>query len=401
MFRTTKSQKYIFTLVTLIYWISMYIYVPTFSPYLNSKGFSLQFIGIVISSYGLVQLLVRFPLGIWSDRFGKRKPFIVLGMLCALISCLLFLLSGSWIWPLAGRIVAGVCASTWVAYTVMYAGFFKTEQTGRAMGNISFVTVSGQMIGMLLSGWLADGFHANMPFIIGAAAAVLGLLLALFLQEHAVNDRQGMSLANVKEVVKTKLLWRVSYLSILAHCVLFITMFGFTPLKAEALGAGGLELTIVVFAFMLPHAVASFITATIFVPRFGQYGTIMISFVLSGICTAAIAIVPSLELLYVTQAVNGFAQGLHLPLFLGLAIKEVASWGRATAMGLYQAVYAAGMFSGPFLAGFLNQQWGLGSGFALGSVLALAAAIFTAIWAGQERKRKKKLPAEMPSSLQG
>ncbi|WP_138751508.1 MFS transporter [Paenibacillus sinopodophylli] len=388
MNQISTAQRMLFTIITILYWTSMYVYVPTLSPYLSDRGLSLPYIGIVLGSYGFVQMFVRFPLGIVSDRLGKRKPFIMLGMLTAAISCLFFLIPGSWLWPLAGRLMAGICASTWVAYTVLYASYFSTEQTGKAMGNISVMIVSGQMTGMLLSGWLTDGFSPYAPFILGAVIGVLGLALVWFIKEPPTqqNGKPGMSFAMIKNVVRTKTLLQVSILSILAHGVLFITMFGFTPLKAEEIGADGLKLTLLVFAFMLPHAFASLVTARWFTPKFGDWGTIGAGFLISAICTAAMVLGDSFTMLIITQAINGFAQGLHLPLLLGMAIRDVALPGRATAMGLYQALYAIGMFSGPFLAGWLNELWGLNGGFLFGSMLGAVALILVVVWARSERK---------------
>ncbi|MGO4181962.1 MFS transporter [Paenibacillus sp. TAF43_2] len=390
MNQISGAQRLLFTTITILYWTSMYVYVPTLSPYLSDRGLSLPFIGIVLGSYGFVQMFVRFPLGILSDRFGKRKPFILLGMLTAAISCLLFLIPDSWVWPLAGRLMAGVCASTWVAFTVLYASYFGAGQTGRAMGNISVMTVSGQMIGMLFSGWLTDGFSSSAPFIVGAVIAVLGLVLAFMLKEprSELKEQPGMSFAMIKNVVKTKTLLQVSLLSILAHGILFITMFGFTPLKAQEMGADGLKLTLLVFSFMLPHAFASLVTARWFTPKFGYWGTIGAGFILSTICTGAMVFADSFGVLVATQAINGFAQGLHMPLLLGLAIRDVELPGRATAMGLYQALYAIGMFSGPFLAGWLNESWGLNGGFLFGSLLGAVAFALVIKWAMSDRKAK-------------
>lgn len=392
----SAAQRGLFMIVTILYWTSMYIYVPTLSPYLKNSGYSLQFIGIVLGSYGLVQMFVRFPLGIVSDRWGRRKPFVLLGMVSAVASCLLFLIPGSWIWPLAGRVIAGLCASTWVAFTVMYAGFFGAGGTGRAMGNISLMTVSGQMLGMLFSGWLTDDFSPGAPFVLGAVVGAIGLLLALFLRETDTrpNGQPGMSFAQISSVVRNATLLRVSLLSVLAHGVLFITMFGFTPLKAQELGATGGQLTVLVFSFMLPHALASFGSAAWIVPRFGYWPTIATGFIVSGICTGLMVFAPSMEWLYLSQAVNGLAQGLHLPLLLGMAIRDVDLSGRATAMGLYQALYAIGMFSGPFLAGWLNEGFGLNSGFLFGTLLAAAAALFVWVWAAADRRRHKAQPSK-------
>jgi MFS family permease len=202
-----------------------------------------------------------------------------------------------------------------------------------------------------------------------------------------------MSFELIASVVKNATLLRVSLLSVLAHGVLFITMFGFTPLKAQELGSNGLQLTLVVISFMLPHAIASFGSAAWLVPRFGYWRTIGTGFIVSGTCTACMVMSPSMEWLYVTQALNGLAQGLHMPLLLGMAIRDVDTSGRATAMGLYQALYAVGMFSGPFLAGWLNENWGLNSGFLFGALLAAVASLLVWRWASLDRSRSVTAPA--------
>ena len=46
---------------------------------------------------------------------------MLLGLLTGVVSCWLMIAGGGWGMLLAGRILAGVCASTWVAFTVLYA----------------------------------------------------------------------------------------------------------------------------------------------------------------------------------------------------------------------------------------------------------------------------------------
>jgi MFS family permease len=379
---TTKIDHVVFIAVTIFYWTTLYIYVPILTPYLEYRGLSLQLIGFVLGSYGLTQILIRFPLGLASDKLRKRKPFIMLGLITGALSCLLFTIPGSWMWPLAGRVLSGVCASTWVAFTVLYANYFAQSGAIRAMGSISFMTVSGQLIGMALSGWMAQTYGWNSAFQLGIVFGIAGLLIAFAVREPREGiERAPMSFADLREVVRTPILLRVSTLSILAHCILFITMFGFTPLKATAeLGASKVDLTAVVFAFMIPHAFASLYSARWFAPRFGTSNIILAGFVLSGICTAAIAFSPSLLVLMLTQAVNGFAQGLYFPLLLGKSIQDFPPDKRATAMGFYQAVYSSGMFVGPFLAGWLNGGWGIDSGFYLGALFAAAAVVLVLRW---------------------
>ncbi|TYP77569.1 MFS transporter [Paenibacillus methanolicus] len=376
-----RMDHLVFIVVTLLYWSTLYVYVPILSPFLSERGYSGTLIGIVLGSYGFTQLLIRFPLGLYSDKLHKRKPFLLLGMISGALSCLLFMMPGSWVWPLAGRIISGVSASVWAAFTVLYAAYFRSSESTKAMSNISFMTAAGQLIGMILSGQLAGARGWNAAFAAGIGFGVIGLVIALLVKEPKEGvERAPISLRMLRSVVRTRLLIQVSVLSILAHCVLFITMFGFTPLHATTLGATKSELTWIVIAFMVPHAFTTFVTGRYLAPKFGIWNVIAAGFALSAVFTLAIPLSGSLGMLAVTQAFNGIAQGLHLPLFMALAITPFETEKRATAMGFYQAVYSAGMFAGPFVAGFMNERYGLASGFWLGGGIALFSMLLAVRW---------------------
>ncbi len=342
---------------------------------------SYTWIGIVLGSYGFTQIVLRLPLGIASDRMKKRKPYVVIGMLTVSLSCVCFAMGEQLEWALAGRIMAGIAASTWVAFTVMYAGMYAKEQATRAMGTISLLIAAGQLLGMAISGMLVDAGGYGLTFKMGAGIGLLGFALSFFLKEtQGEPSRPAMSYSDLWPVMKDRLLWKVSMLSILAHCVLFITMFGFTPSYAIYLGADEVGLTVLVLAFMIPHALTAYMSGRVFAPRFGAWQIVFTGFLVSALCSAATSLVPGFALLVITQALNGAVQGLHFPLLLGLSIEHIEEEKRATAMGFYQAVYAIGMFAGPFVAGSLNEWGGLKSGFYLAGVLGLLAAVLTKRW---------------------
>lgn len=375
-----------FMLATLLYWCSMYTYVPILSPYLESIGFSYAMAGIVLGSYGFMQLLVRFPLGLFSDRLRRRKPFLVLGFAASAAGCLMFIVFHDIFGVTAARAMTGIAASTWVAFSVLYASYFTAESATKAMGAISVFTVSGQLLGMGFSGFAAKMWGWSSTFWLGGACALLGGMLVWFVYEpKGGTARTPIRFKDLASITRSRVLLQVSVLSLLAHGVLFITMFGFTPLYATGIGANQIELSLLVFAFMIPHAAASWISGGKLAPKFGAWRTALAGFIISGLSTLVIPAVPALWLLYATQAVNGFAQGLHMPLLMGLSIQSVEPGKRATAMGFYQAVYSAGMFSGPFVAGWLNESFGLTGGFVLGGILAAIASILI-IWWGRSNE---------------
>jgi MFS family permease len=386
-----NRRHVIFAAATVLYWATLYIYVPILSPYLQDRGLSMGWIGFILGSYGLTQVITRLPLGMYSDVMSRRKPFLVAGMLAGLISCVLFMLPGTWGGPLAGRLMAGLCAAAWVPFTVLYASYYPSDKTHQAMGTLSFLTVFGQLAGMSVSGWLASIGGWNYAFKSGIGIAAVGIIVLLFVHEHKVENKSRATdpattstvlprsatakFTSMANVFRSRLLWKVSILSLLAHGILFITMFGFTPLQAMELGASEAQLTGIVISFMIPHALVSLWTGRKLAPRFGTRNIIFIGFLSAALFTAAIPFCPNIGWLVVTQIFNGIAQALYFPLLLSLAIRDFAPAQRATAMGLYQSVYSMGMFLGPYVAGGLNAFGGLKAGFLFGSALGLAAAV--------------------------
>ena len=246
----TKRQHLVFAIATILYWSTLYIYVPILSPYLEDRGLSIGLIGFILGSYGLTQVITRLPLGMYSDVMSRRKPFLIIGMLAGLVSCALFMLPGSWGGPLAGRLMAGLCAAAWVPFSVLYASYYPANQTHQAMGTLSFLTVFGQLVGMSASGGLAAWGGWNYAFLCGIIIAGIGAIVAAFVYEPSTASPQKPTsrpsasetatdknrLASLTSVFRSKQLWRVSILSLLAHGILFITMFGFTPLQASEIG---------------------------------------------------------------------------------------------------------------------------------------------------------------------
>ena len=82
---------------TFLFWASLYVYVPILPVYAASLGASMGMVGLVVGAYGISQLLLRIPLGIQSDRHGRRVPYIALSLIAAGAGALwLALAPGPW-----------------------------------------------------------------------------------------------------------------------------------------------------------------------------------------------------------------------------------------------------------------------------------------------------------------
>jgi len=150
-------------------------------------------------------------------------------------------------------------------------------------------------------------------------------------------------------------------------------LYGFLPLLARQLGAGE-----VVISLLLTAALASNTATNLIVTLAARHGRtraiLHASFLLFAVGIAAAAIAHSIALLFVATIAMGAANGFFFPLLMGLSIEQVDGAHRSTAMGIHQAVYAVGMFVGPWLGGVLSDAMGIRWMFAAVAVFCVIAS---------------------------
>ncbi|MFO8060045.1 MAG: MFS transporter [Bacillota bacterium] len=373
-------RTFLFCLVTSLYWFSLYAFVPTLPGYAHSLGASHGMVGLILGSYGFTQMLLRIPLGILSDTINRRKPFVVAGLVLAVVSALgmrLFPSPGS---LLAFRALTGAAAATWVAYAVLFSSYFPPQDAPRAIGYISAFNAVGQMTAMMAGGAAAHHFGRAAPFTVAMAGGVIGLLLCAGVREKRM-ERNPLRLSEFAAVGKDAGLLLVSSLAVLLQLITFATVYGFTPVAAENIGAGDFELGLLTTLSTLPRIPAAALSGAVFSRHFGDRRTITWAFAVLASSCAVIPLVRTLPLLYVTQVLGGFAGGVIFPLLMGLSIKTVPEHKRATTMGFFQAIYGVGMFVGPVFVGYVSEVFSLAWGFwAVGLVGAAGVILASCLW---------------------
>jgi MFS family permease len=371
---TTRYRIPLFCMVTLLFWFSMYTCVPILAAYVEHLGASHGMAGLVVGMYGLSQMLLRIPVGVASDRLHKRKLFIVFGFLFSVLAGIGILVKQEVTWILLLRALSGAAAATWVDFTILFASYYVKEQTTKAIGTISFYNSLGQMLGILSGGYFADAFGWEWAFVLGGAVGMLGMFGSLFIVEKFDADAQKITFQGVMEVAGDRTLLTVSFLSILFQVLTFATVFGFTPVFAQSLGATKLDMGLLTFFSTFPTALASLIGGRHLAERVGEKNIVLIGFILSGVFTATIPFCGSMWLLMATQALAGFGRGFTSPVLMSLSIKHMGTDRRATAMGFYQAIYGLGMFAGPVFIGAAGDWLSLRDGFILIGLLGCVTA---------------------------
>jgi MFS family permease len=109
--------------------------------------------------------------------------------------------------------------------------------------------------------------------------------------------------------------------------------------------------------------------------RVGERRMVALSFVFVALGLGSLAVAKGMPMVFAGQVMMGLASGVGYPVLMGLRIRYVDESQRATAMGLYQAVYAIGMFSGPTVSGILADAMGIQPMFVVTAVACLVLGL--------------------------
>lgn len=377
-----------FNLVVFCFWFSIYIYIPLFSVYLEKINYSYLMIGIILGGYGLTQILFRLPLGILSTvLISIRKKLLTWSFICAAISCLLLIVSEEYLVVFIARLIAGVTASMWVMATVLYSTYFRECESAKAMGMIQFNTVTTQFLCMTISGMLIARFGWKIPFWLGLFVAIIGAYLSTKIKE-VESEQTSYPINFIHTFIRThkiKGLKLMTYLSLIAHALLFITVFGFSPIIATSTGIVESQFVWMMGAFFIPHALASLSLTVFNIVNKWHHFILGLSFIGSAIFLALIPFGKSLLTLSIIHGGLGLALGFSFPLLLSEVIRISPKELQMSAMGYYQSFYAIGILLAPIIAGVIAEYVGLNEVFYFFSIITVVS-VFILLYSMKKMK---------------
>ena len=368
----------LFCLMTGAFWFSQYAYMPQLTKYASQIGASMQTIGLISGAYGFSQVLLRVPLGLYSDYLGRRKIFVLIGITMTVLSPLIVLLAPNPNFLIAARFFTGVAAATWVNITVMFSEYFKNSESTKAIGIINSTNRLGQLSAFIIGGIVVAAFEVRAAFVLSAVMGTIALVAGFRIKETGskIKAKKTFSLKDIILLYKNRRLVSVSLLGLLSQLITFSTVFSFTPLLATELGAESFHLNLYNILFILPQIFFATLSGTVIRDRFGEKATLTAGFALVTLSCIMIPFLNHYVQLFPIMLLSGIGTSMSFPLLMGIAIKDVDIAYKSSAMGFYQSVYAVGMTIGPILIGMVSGHFGLTAGFMTVAgigLLALAA----------------------------
>lgn len=366
----------LYILVVFFYWASLYLYIPTLPTYLQGKVNDLALVGVILSMYGLWQALVRLPLGIAADWLGWRKPFIIFFLALSGVGAWLLAQADSPNQLLIGRAITGLAAGTWVPLVAVFSSQFPAHEAVRATAILMFVSSLGRMSATGVTGSLNHWGGYSLAFFLAVGVAGLAILLVLLAPEQR-RPVARPSLGSTGRLITRRDVLLPAVLAAVGQYADWGITFGFMPILAKELGGSGTAQSLLVSMHLAVLALGN-LTASALVNRVGPRRLVYFGFGLVALGIGIAAAAPSLAVLFVAQFCLGLGQGINGPVLLGMSIRYVLDAERTTAVGLHQAVYAIGMFAGPWLSGILAEAMGLRPMFGITACACLGVGLFIA-----------------------
>ena len=370
---------------------------PILPLYAREFGVGAAAVGLTLTVFALARLLLNVPLGLLSDRFGRRM-LLVGGPIVTAVGMIGSGLAPTFAQLLLWRFVAGAGSGMYMTGAMIYITDISTaENRARFIGTNQGALLLGVSIGPGVGGLLAGAFGLRAPFyVVGGAALIAAAYAYLRLPE----TRSRAAPAPVPEadrvdpgppsgtrerpwlrMIRSRDFAALSFVTMMIFFTRSAGRLTMVPLLADArLGMSPAVLGGIFTASSLINLLL--ITPAAFAAdRFGRKAVIVPGGALLSAGLLLYAGADSYFVFLLATAVLALGQGIDGPAPAAYAADIAPEEARGLAMGLYRTSGDFGFVLGPPLLGLIADHnsfgWALGVNAMLValSVLAFAALV--------------------------
>ena len=382
-----KTSRRLLCIAMVFFWASEYCHAPYFTPYLESLGFAAQAIGVMVGAYGFTQIFARIPIGIATDAFNCYKTTILFGTISTTLSSF-FLMFATEMWSiLICRVMAGLAASTWLAFSVLYNAYFKDDESVTAMTNANAFNNGGKLLAFFLGILTATRWGYKVPLLCSFLTGLVAVVAVILLKPIEIKH-ESFSFKHALDIIKTPMIIVAALFAMLPQFYMQGTAFSFTSSKAKLLGASSFVIGMISLVFTLVQVLISPYVGKKLLKRMKSSSAVCLGLILLSLSCVSIAFANTPLLLILGNIIGGVGCLILNALLMSLIVRSVSEEKRSTAMGFYQAVYGIGMTLGPVLMGNLVGDKGYSFAY---MTIAIIMAVFAIVALPVVSKAEKKL----------
>ncbi|RTZ45386.1 MFS transporter [Candidimonas sp. SYP-B2681] len=328
-------------------------------------------VGLALGAYGLTQAIMQIPLGMASDRFGRR-PVIVFGMLLFIAGGVMCALAPNVDWIIAGRIIQGLGAIS-AAITAWVADATRPEVRTRAMALVGSSIGISFAVSLVLSPMLVGEFGLSGLFWAISLLGFVCLLIAAFVVPGVPLAKAPIVQASPRDVLGHVDLLRLNFG---VFCLHFILMAIFIVAPGLLATLGGYD-SAHLWEVYLPVILLSFVlmVPAVFYTETRHAHKIAMEIAVAGL-VVALALMPLAShsfFAFVTALVGFFIAFNILEALQPSLVSRVAPPEyKGLALGFYNTAQSLGIFTGGVVGGLLASYDRAPAVFLVSAALAFA-----------------------------
>ncbi len=334
------------------------IVIPLYVAQVSDPLFGLPtpvLVGLLISSFGILTALTQPIAGAVSDWAGRRKPFIMGGLVLMALGSAAFIAAQQYVDVLAIRALQGVGVALTVSASISLMALITQKDTrGGAMGIFTTLRMVGFALGPLVGGVLHVQLGFNAVFLTGATLIGLSILVVqIWVHDVRVAeneaDRGGFRLFNRE-------LWTPAYLALGFATFLMAASFSMMTTLENEFNAR-LDQTTVGFSVAFSALVVSRLLLQMplgrLSDRIGRKPLILAGLALMAPATALLGEVASTFQLTGLRLLQGVAAAAIAAPAFAVAADMSSSGGEGRQMTIITMGFGTGLALGPLSAGVL------------------------------------------------
>ncbi|MCM2277747.1 MAG: MFS transporter [Oligoflexia bacterium] len=402
-----QSSLLIIFLIVFIDLVGFGIIIPILPYYAQHYGASGWHLGLLMTSYSLMQFLVAPLWGRISDYVGRR-PVLLISLFGTALSLALLGVAGSLKWLFIGRTLAGIFGANISTAYAYVADVTAEEERTKGMGMIGAGFGLGFIFGPAIGGLLSR-YGFGFPMFAGAILAFCNLLFAFFMlkeprisvEMRAANRTRRFSTEAFRlalEDPRTRLGIGIFFLVTLAvtqmEAVFALYLNARYQYDAESAG-----ILLAVMGTIMVIMQAGLVGRL--APRFGEIRLIVAGGAICAVALAGFASVNSIPLVTAMLCVLAVGHGLLHPSLTSLTSLGAAPSRRGMTMGVFHSMGSLARIIGPPCAGWLFDRVSWRSPFFTGALMLTAASIIALLWLVVPSKARKLAEAANNPYLEG
>jgi MFS family permease len=346
--------------------------MPILPFYAKEYGANATVLGLVMTSYAVLQFALAPVWGRLSDRVGRR-PVLLATIAGTAVALLALGLADSLAWIFAARILGGAFAANVSVASAYIADVTDESERTRWMGVLGACFGIGFVLGPAIGGLLAPFGH-HVPLLAAAALGAANFVHAFVaLREpprRAAGDAAPESRATVLRDPLVRRLCTANLVFSIAVAQIE-TLFAFFAIDRFALGASGVAWILVGMAVLMGGVQGGGMKTLS--ERFSDRTLAITGATLLAASFALLPATAGVAMLVAVLAVSAIGRALVQPALLSLTSIAAAARDRGAVMGTFQSAAALARVVGPLAGGWLYDR-DAAFPFWFGAVLLAATA---------------------------